>query len=130
MQQYELAIFVDPGLTSEKQKELIAKLEKLVEAEAGTVHEKKEWGRRELAYPIKKQKAAFGWLLRVEMSRDKIAVLEASLKKEAEIVRYLVTKSEVVEKAVEAKPKAEPKKAKTVKKAKTPEKAKKTKKKS
>lgn len=87
---YEL-VAVTPTTLKDKKK-LLAEIESWLKEAGVSVKKQKDWGKRELAYPIKKQKEAnyFFWLLEAEPK--KIVELEAKIRLESDIIRHLLTK--------------------------------------
>lgn len=92
MRDYELTLVLDPDLTSENQKKLVDKTKKLIENIKGEVTKIKEWGRRQLAYPIKKKKMGFYFLLEIKLPEKSPLELDKKLKLEEEIIRYLLVR--------------------------------------
>ncbi|OGY18286.1 MAG: 30S ribosomal protein S6 [Candidatus Chisholmbacteria bacterium RIFCSPLOWO2_01_FULL_50_28] len=65
-------------------------LENLIGKAEGKVVSREDWGERELAYPIKKQKKGVYFLYLVELSVDKVAQLDKELRLMSELLRYLI----------------------------------------
>jgi small subunit ribosomal protein S6 len=51
---YELVLIVSPDVTDEEMPDFIAKLGELINKVGGSVDEVNQWGKRQLAYPIKR----------------------------------------------------------------------------
>ena len=94
MRDYELTLVVDPDLTSEKQKKLVTKIKKIITDLKGKVDKTDEWGRKNLAYPIKKKTAGYYFLLAIKLPVEAPIEIEKKLRLEEEIVRYLLVKKE------------------------------------
>jgi len=92
MREYELTLVIDPELTSENQKKLIAKIKKITEEIKGTVKKVDEWGKKELAYPINKKKMGFYFMCDLQLTEDKTEELSNKLKTEENILRFLILK--------------------------------------
>lgn len=88
---YELVCIFNPELT-EKGK-LVKKIEDWIEKIGGKVKKKEEWGRKELAYQIKKFSKGFYvfWQLKAEPS--KINNLFPKIKLEENIIRHLLVRT-------------------------------------
>ena len=54
MNKYELGVIIKPGLEDEAYRSELEKIQGLVTRFNGTIDKVDEWGRRRLAYPIKK----------------------------------------------------------------------------
>lgn len=94
MRDYELTLVLGPDLTPENQKELLTKIKKIVSDLKGEVKESKDWGKKELAYPIKK--AHFGcfiWWL-VSIGEEAVSQLDKKIRPEENIIRYLLVRAE------------------------------------
>jgi small subunit ribosomal protein S6 len=93
--EYELVFIAHPGLDREEQvPALISRVQEIVEAVGGQVAHTDIWGRRRLAFPIRKQKEGTYVLLRVILPRQAIKELERVLKLSEDILRYLVVRAE------------------------------------
>ena len=74
MRHYEIVALVHPDQSAQIE-EIVARYRKIVEDSGGKVHRQENWGRRKLAYPIKKIYKADYFLLNVECDpsvKDKI----------------------------------------------------------
>lgn len=105
MRDYELTLVIDPDLTSENQKKLITKIKKLITDFKGKVGKTDEWGRKELAYPIKKKTLGYYFLLETKLPEKAPAKIDKKLKLEEGIIRYLLIRREKREKGGEHGPK-------------------------
>ncbi len=87
---YELVCVFPASLKTKKK--LVQQIESWFKEIQAQVKEKKEWGKRRLAYPIKKHQegAYFFWLLSAEPK--KIVELNTKIRLENEIIRHLLTK--------------------------------------
>jgi len=87
---YELVFIVSPNLEEEKKKPLLLDLEKEMKERGGEVIGKKGWGKKQLAYHIKRQTEGdyFFWQLRFKKTPqfDKINLF---LEREEAVLRYL-----------------------------------------
>lgn len=90
MRDYELVLVLDTKITGAKQKTLIDKVKKVVENGKGKVNSVDEWGKKELAYPIKKQTEAIYFLLQLELPPEALKKLEDSLRIEENVLRHLL----------------------------------------
>ena len=92
MRDYELVLVVDPDLTPEKQKKLIAQIKKIIEEFKGRVAKIDEWGKKELSYPIEKKNLGYYFLLTTQLPEKKISDFDRKLKLEKGILRYLLVR--------------------------------------
>lgn len=83
-----MVLVLNPNLTDEQQEELLTKVKKWV----GKV-KVDFWGKKELAYPLKKQNEGIYVLLNLEEGSFK--EMERKLKMEDNILRFLLVRKEV-----------------------------------
>jgi len=116
MRHYEIVFLVHPDQSSQVQA-MVDRYKVLIEGASGTVHRLEDWGRRHLAYPIKKIHKAHYVLMNVECDQPTLDELESGfrfndailrsmtlLKKEAVTEPSLIASANVEEaKAAEAK---------------------------
>jgi len=91
MREYEYVFIVHPDLDENAFKELIDKIKGWITGAGGQVVKVDLWGRRKLAYPIRKQTEGQYVLLDTVMSPDYSAELERNVRFLEPILRYLVT---------------------------------------
>lgn len=94
MRDYELVLVIDPDLAEGDQKKEIAKVKKIIKELKGKVEKTDEWGKRELAYPIKKKNMGYYFLLAIKLPVSTPTQVENKLKLEEKIIRYLLVKKE------------------------------------
>jgi len=111
MNQYEVAVLYHPDLEIDLEK-ATSKVEKLFTDNGGKVTNTDNWGKRKLAYPIKKHESAVYVIYTVEMPGESVRKLESILNITDEVVRFLITRPDL-----KAIAKAEAMKAEKAKKA-------------
>lgn len=94
MRAYELTLIVSPDLSSEEQKKQLEKIKKIIGDLGGKSEEEREWGKRELAYPIKKKNVGYYFLWRITLPAEKSSEFDRRIKLEEGILRYLLVKLE------------------------------------
>jgi small subunit ribosomal protein S6 len=94
MLDYELTLILDADLSSEAQKKLSEKIKKIIEDTKGKVEKITEWGKRELAYPIKKKKMGFYFLWEIKLNPQDVDKIDKKIKIEEQVLRYLVLRKE------------------------------------
>lgn len=87
MEKYELTLIFKSDLTEEKIDAILSKLKIKEES-------KKVWGKRFLAYPIKKQKEGIYVHLGLKIKPEQAKELEKKISLENKILRYLLIKVE------------------------------------
>ncbi len=86
---YESVVIVNAALEDEQIDATIARIQETVTTHGGEIAELDKWGRKRLAYPIKKAKSGYYAIFRFTASPDLIAVLERNYRLDENIVRYL-----------------------------------------
>lgn len=108
---YEVAVLYHPDLEIDLEK-AEDKVKKIITEAGGKITNTDNWGRRKLAYPIKKQEFGIYVFYTVEMPAEGVNKLEQTFNITDEIIRYLVTKVDL-----KAMAKAEEARAEKAKKA-------------
>jgi len=94
LRDYELVFVVSPEVAEEAVDGVIEGVKQFIEARKGVVEETTKWGRRRLAYPIKRSMEGNYVLARVKMIPDITGELEASLMISENILRHLLVNLE------------------------------------
>jgi small subunit ribosomal protein S6 len=100
---YELTVLLHPDLEIDVDAP-IAKIEKLVDAASGKIIKRDNWGKKRLAYPIRKQQFAVYVYFEISLEPEKVRQLEGQLLITEEVMRFLIVNR------IEQKAKAEGKK--------------------
>jgi small subunit ribosomal protein S6 len=85
-------IFIVRSDRSEEVKEITSKFKKIIEDLGAEVNEVEEWGLRELAYPIRKQRKGYYVLMRHRATTGAVDELERHIKLNEGILRYLTVR--------------------------------------
>ncbi len=88
---YETIFIVRPD-RGEEVKEFTDKFKKIIQDLGAEVNEVEEWGLRELAYPILKQRKGYYVLMRHRATRGTVDELERHIKLNEGILRYLTVR--------------------------------------
>jgi small subunit ribosomal protein S6 len=94
MQMYELMLILTPqtAIDDEKKQETLVK--KLLNDQEITNLELEVWGKRTLAYEIKKQTEGIYLIATFEGKQIQVGKLEQQIKLQTDVIRYLLTKKE------------------------------------
>jgi len=92
MRQYELTLVLDPELTSENQKKTLSQIKKLVTDFKGKIGKVEDWGKKTLAYPIRKKTSAIFHLFKLDLPEESIKGLDQKLRLEDNLIRFLLVK--------------------------------------
>jgi small subunit ribosomal protein S6 len=87
---YELVCIVSPEVTDEELPSVLNKVSEFVSKIGGSVTEVVQWGRKKLAYPVKKFGEGNYILAKLEMKPASTKELEANLKLSNEVIRHLL----------------------------------------
>lgn len=93
MSSYELIYIVNPEINDNDLPNVLTRISDLVTKIGGTVVNVNQWGRKKLAYPIKKFSEGNYIFAQVEMRSSAIKELEANLKLSNEVLRHLLIKA-------------------------------------
>lgn len=94
MAQYEIAVLYHPDLEVDLSK-AEEKVTKLFTSNGGKVVATDNWGKRKLAYTIKKQEHAVYVFYTVEMPGEGVKKVESTLNITDEVIRYLISKPDL-----------------------------------
>ena len=94
MNQYEIAVLYHPDLETDLDKATV-KVEKIFTDNGGKVVSLDNWGKRKLAYTIKKQDYAIYVFYTVDVPAEKVTKIEGLLNITDEVVRFLITKPDL-----------------------------------
>ena len=86
---YETLAVLHPDLGEPGGKELAERVKKLIEDQGGTVGQVQEWGLRDLAYPIAKQRRAFYVLFEYRSTPKALLEIERNLKLMDRVLRFV-----------------------------------------
>lgn len=94
MNQYEIAVLYHPDLEIDLEK-AAGKVKKLFTDNGGEVVAEDNWGKRKLAYPIKKNEHAVYVFYTVKLPGESVRKVEATLNITDEVVRFLITRPDL-----------------------------------
>lgn len=91
---YELVFIVQPEMEEEPLTKLVEKITETIRDLEGQVHQVEPWGKRRLAYSIKKHREGFYFLMQIELPSSAIRSLERSLKLMEDVIRHLIVRTD------------------------------------
>lgn len=94
MNQYEVAVLYHPDLEIDLEKGS-GKVEKIFTDNKGKVTNVDNWGKRKLAYPIKKNESAVYVIYTVELPAEAVRKVESILNITDEVIRFLITRPDL-----------------------------------
>jgi small subunit ribosomal protein S6 len=92
MTAYEIMLLLDPELADERQDEILTRAKELVERRGGTWQAQETWGRRKLAYEIRRQPEAVYHLLHFDCDAETLEELSRVLKITDGVMRHLAVR--------------------------------------
>jgi small subunit ribosomal protein S6 len=94
MRKYETFFIVDPDLPDETNSVVDTKVQGVVTANGGEVLIYTPWGKRKLAYPIRKRTRGLYVLMEYSGGPDMVAELERNLRIDERILKFITVKLE------------------------------------
>ncbi|GAG60870.1 unnamed protein product [marine sediment metagenome] len=122
MRIYETAFLIAPNLSEEDTEKLIQQMADVIPAKKGKMIHVDKWGKRKLAYQIKKFEAAYYVFFLYKGEADIPSELERRFKQNEAVIRYLTVKKEEGEEKTTPPKKETPKAKETVETKPEPEK--------
>ncbi|MBI4990474.1 30S ribosomal protein S6 [Candidatus Gottesmanbacteria bacterium] len=98
---YELVLIFKTSVSEDNRKKTIEELKKLLKTSGQT--DVKDWGKRQFAYPIKKEKEGNYYLLTADAEGKEVAEVSNRLKLNEDVLRYLLVRLEPAKKEKKAK---------------------------
>jgi len=89
MQRYETLFILHPEIPEAQVRETLDRVRRLIEGMEGQVTEIQDWGIRDLAYPINKQRRGTYVLAQYSAGPDVVKELERTLKLADEVLRFI-----------------------------------------
>ncbi|MEI8072963.1 MAG: 30S ribosomal protein S6 [Candidatus Saccharibacteria bacterium] len=114
MKNYEIAVVLHPDLEIDLEN-TTKKVEKIITDQSGKINKKDNWGKRKLAYTIKKQDWGIYVIYEIEIDPTKVRAINDKLRITEEVMRYLIVSTEDIRYL--KKPNQKPTAKKTTKKA-------------
>jgi small subunit ribosomal protein S6 len=90
MREYELVVIIHPDLDENAVNDIITRISSWITDDGGEITKTDLWGKRELAYMIRKQKQGQYVLLQTKMNPSLGATLERNLGYLEPVMRYLL----------------------------------------
>ncbi|MFQ6104672.1 MAG: 30S ribosomal protein S6 [Candidatus Glassbacteria bacterium] len=91
---YEMVLIFDTGLEDEKVEDRLTKLQTRISEGGGQMEDVTRWGKRRLAYPIKKKESGNYVVFTFRTGTDQLEELERGLKLDEQVLRYLIVQKE------------------------------------
>ncbi len=93
LRDYELIVVLNPEIGDDVIESSIEKVRQSITTRGGEIKEVKHWGRRRLAYPIKRYMEGNYVENQMRLDPEQISSLEANLRISEEVLRHLIVKA-------------------------------------
>ena len=91
---YEMVVLINPELADDRLEAAIGNISRFITERGGTVANIDRWGKKKLAYPIKRAKEATYILAHFQLKPERSKELEANLRITEDVLRHLLIKRE------------------------------------
>lgn len=98
MNLYEVAVLYDPDLEIDLEK-AENRVKDIISGNGGKVTKADNWGKRRLAYTIKKHDSAIYVFYSVELPAESVKTIESQLNITGEVIRFLITRPDLKKQA-------------------------------
>ena len=94
MRDYELVLVVTPEVGDEGLPATVDRVHGFIQENGGEVKQVDQWGKRRLAYPIRRQAEAYYVITQFALEPQAVRALEGNLDLAEDVLRHLVTRVE------------------------------------
>ena len=94
MNKYELAVAVSAKIEDDERTTTLEKVKEIITKHGGTITNVDEWGKKRLAYEVRKMREAFYYFIQFEGSSTVPGEVESRVRLMENVVRYLVVKQD------------------------------------
>ena len=94
MNKYELAVVVSAKLEDDARTATVEKVKEYITRFGGTITNVDEWGKKRLAYEVRKMKEAFYYFIQFEGEATVPAEIESRVRIMENVVRYLCVRQD------------------------------------
>ena len=93
LREYEVIVVLSPEIGDDAVEGSIERVQQSIKSRGGEIVEVKHWGRRRLAYPIKRHMEGNYVENQVRLDPEQVSGLEAGLRISEEVIRHLIIKA-------------------------------------
>jgi len=94
MRSYENILILDPTIEEDVVEKELEEIEKMIKETSGEVLSIDKWGKKKLAYPIKKKDTGYYVLLNLKLEYKTLGDIELKYKLNQNILRYSIVRKE------------------------------------
>ena len=93
LRDYELVVILSPDISDDTVGESLERVQQTVTSRGGEIVDTNHWGRRRLAYPIKRHLEGNYVVSQIRLDPQRIAELEGTLRISEEVIRHLIVQA-------------------------------------
>ena len=94
LHEYELIVILSPELQEDAVTGGIERVHQAIKSRGGEIDDVNNWGRRRLAYPIKRHLEGTYFLTQMKLDPGQVADLENNLRISEDVIRHLVVRTD------------------------------------
>ncbi|WAA12284.1 30S ribosomal protein S6 [Fervidibacillus halotolerans] len=94
MRKYEIMYIIRPNIEDEAKKALVERFDKILTDKGAEIIESKEWGKRRLAYEIKKFREGIYRIINVNANPEAVQEFDRLARINEDIIRHLIVKED------------------------------------
>jgi small subunit ribosomal protein S6 len=94
LHEYELVVILTPDLPEDGVASGIEKVHQAITSRGGQIDDVNNWGRRRLAYPIKRHMEGTYFVTQMKLDPGQVVGLENNLRISEEVLRHLVVRTD------------------------------------
>ena len=94
MSKYELAVIVSAKIEDDERNATVEKVKGYIERFGGTITNVEDWGKKRMAYEVKKMREAFYYFIQFEAESNVPAEIESRIRIMDNVIRYLCVKQD------------------------------------
>ena len=92
MNNYEGLFIIKPELKEEDTKNVIKSISDAITKGGGAIKKEENWGKKQLAYPVKKSKEGYYYKVDFDLDGAQVAKIETAYKLNTDILRTMITR--------------------------------------
>lgn len=94
MRKYEILYIIRPNIEEEAKKALVERFDSILKDNGAEIIESKEWGKRRLAYEIKKYRDGIYHVVKVQAEPKAVQEFDRLARINDDIIRHMIVKEE------------------------------------
>lgn len=94
LHEYELVVILSPDIPEDAVAGGIDKVHQAITTRGGQIDDVNNWGRRRLAYPIKRNLEGTYFVTQMKMDPEQVVALENNLRISEDVLRHLVVRTD------------------------------------